>query len=118
MVVIHQFIEFNDKLYFAAGSYRDDWDISTIELWTSSGTNETTFRVGEDEEWFGNPETLTVFGDELFMSLDTIVDSAWRNYTSCIWEGNAEEVANGFDDLWYCTNPLFEHWSDENVSLD
>ena len=112
-----QFIEFNDKLYFAAGSYREDWDISRIELWTSSGTNETTFRVGEDQEFFGNPETLTIFGDELFMSLDTVVGSAWRNYTSCIWEGNAEEVANGFDDLWYCTNPLFDHWTDENVSL-
>jgi ELWxxDGT repeat protein len=109
-------IEFNDKLYFAAGSYRDDWEISTIELWTSSGTNETTYRVGEDEEWFGYPQTITPYGDELFMSISTVVASAWRNYTSCIWEGNSEQVANGFDDLWYCTNPLFEHWSDENVS--
>jgi ELWxxDGT repeat protein len=85
-------IEFNDKLYFAAGSYREDWDISRIELWTSSGTNETTFRVGDDQEFYGNPETLTIFGDELFMSLSTFVASAWRNYTSCIWEGNVKKL--------------------------
>jgi ELWxxDGT repeat protein len=110
------FIEFNDKLYFSAGSYREDWDISRIELWTSSGTNETTFRVGDDQEFFGNPSTMTVFGEQLFMSLSTFVASAWRNYTSCIWEGNAEQVASGLDDLWYCTNPLFEHWTDTNIS--
>ena len=110
-----QLIEFNDKLYFAAGSYREDWDISRIELWTSSGTNETTFRVGEDQELYTNPETITIFGDQLFMSLSTFMDG-WRNYSSCIWEGNSELVASGLDDLWYCTTPLFEHWSDTNIS--
>ena len=110
------FIEFNDKLYFSAGSFREDWNISRAELWTSSGTNESTSRVGEDQEFFGNPETMTIFGDQLFMSLSTFVASAWRNYTSCIWEGNTEQVDSGLDDLWYCTNPLFEHWTDTNIS--
>ena len=109
------FIEYNDKLYFSAGSFREDWEISRIELWTSSGTNETTFRVGQDQELYTNPETITIFGDQLFMSLSTFI-TGWRNYASCIWEGNSELVANGLDDLWYCTTPLFEHWSDTNIS--
>ena len=109
------FIEFKEKLYFSAGSYREDWDINRIELWTSSGTNNTTFRVGDDEKFFGEPQTLTIFKDQLFLSLSTFVAS-WRNYASCIWEGNVEQVASGLDDLWYCTNPLFLHWTDNNVS--
>ncbi len=109
------FIEFNEKLYFTAGSYRDDWEVSTIELWMSSGDNETTTRLGQDQEWFGDAQTLTIYQDKLFMSLNTFVAS-WRNYVSCIWEGNEEAVSSGLDDLWYCTDPLFDHWSGENVS--
>ena len=32
--------------YILQRDLSDDWEISTIELWTSSGTNETTYRVG------------------------------------------------------------------------
>ena len=33
----------------------------------------------------GNPQTITPYGDELFMSISTVVASAWRNYTSCVF---------------------------------
>jgi len=113
------FIEFNEKLYFTAGTFRDDIGtgegFSSIELWTSSGTNETTFRVGENEEWFGDPATLTLYNDKIFLSLNTYVAS-WRNYSSCVWEGNEIAVANGLDDRWFCTGPLFEYWNNDNIS--